>query len=170
MANLLILRQSTFAGLQHYLCRKTDNQFLMRSPLSLLISCLAVVMLTSCAIQPVAFKNADNLKLDLDFKNPSVTFDLNIYNPNSFGVTLSSVQSIVSVDGKKVSSISAERSTHIPPRSDVAIPLRAQPSMTDIAQFVMAGVKAKELRTEGTVTIRKFIFSRKVPFSVKSNF
>ncbi|MEP7169482.1 MAG: hypothetical protein ABI855_08955, partial [Bacteroidota bacterium] len=57
---------------------------------------LCCISLTSCVtIQPVEVRNVDNFQMMDILTKPSVQFDVNIHNPNNFGLTLKEFKSTV---------------------------------------------------------------------------
>lgn len=131
--------------------------------------CLSLAVFTSCiTVKPVEVKNVDNLQLTGITSQPAVQFDVNIHNPNNFGLTLKEFQSTAFLGDKRLTDIFISKKLRIGANSDVSIPLQTQPSLNDIAGMLLSGNSSKDVKVDGYITVRKFIFKKKFPFSVRT--
>lgn len=130
---------------------------------------LIFLFLTSCiTLKPVEVKNVDNLQLTVMTSQPAVQFDVNIHNPNNFGLTLKEFQSTAFLGDKRLTDIFISKKLRIGANSDVSIPLQTQPSLNDVAGMLLSGNSSKDVKVDGYLTVRKFIFKKKFPFSVRT--
>ncbi len=128
-----------------------------------------LVLFTSCiTIQPVEVRNIDNFQLMDVLTKPNVQFDVNIHNPNNFGLTLKEFKSTAFLGDKMVTDIFIQKKIYIGANSDISIPLQTQPSLKDITGMVMSVNASGDLRVEGFLVVRKFIFRKKFPFTVRT--
>ncbi len=126
-------------------------------------------LFTSCVtVQPVEVRSVDNFELKDVTSNPYVQFDVNIHNPNSFGLTLKEFQSTAFLGDKMLTDIFIEKKIRIGSNSDISIPLQTKPSLQDITNMVFSGNSSKDLKVNGYITVKKFLFKKKFPFSVKT--
>ena len=128
----------------------------------------AVMLLSGCvSIQPVTISGVNNFQVEDVLLSPKVSFDVNLHNPNSFGLTLKEFKSSAYLDDKLMTDVFIEKKIYVGANSDVAIPLKSQPSIQDIITTYFGGGKTKgNVRVEGYVTVSKFIFKKKFPFSL----
>jgi LEA14-like dessication related protein len=128
-----------------------------------------LIFFGSCVtIQPVEVRNVDNFQLKDVLTTPNVQFDVNIHNPNNFGLTLKEFKSTAFLGDKMVTDIFIEKKIYIGANSDITIPLQTQPSLKDITGIVLSGNASGDLKVEGFIVVRKFIFRKKFPFSIKT--
>ena len=130
---------------------------------------IAVLMfLSGCvSIKPVTISGVNNFQVEDVLFSPKVGFDVNLHNPNSFGLTLKEFKSSAYLDDKLMTDVFLEKKIHIGANSDIAIPLKSQPSIQDIITTYFGGGKTKgNVKVEGYVTVSKFIFKKKFPFSL----
>ena len=119
-------------------------------------------------IQPVEVKNVDNFQLTDVLTKPSVQFDVNIHNPNNFGLTLKEFKSTAFLGDKIVTDIFIAKKIHIGANSDISIPFQTQPSLNAIVGMMLSGSASKDLKVEGFLVVKKFIFRKKFPFTVRT--
>ena len=121
-----------------------------------------LVFFSSCiTMEPVEVKNVDNFQLKDVLTRPSVQFDVTIHNPNTFGLTLKEFKSTAFLGDKMITDIFIEKKIHIGASSDISIPFQTQPSLNDIAGMVFSGNSSKDLKVEGFLVVKKFIFRKK---------
>ncbi len=136
--------------------------------LTIAISLAFVFLYSSCyTIEPVIVKRLDDFQIKTLSTKPSVNFNAVLYNPNAFGITLRTFTCDVKMGGKLISRIETSRKVRIGPDADVAIPLEASPNLTDVAGMILGGTSFTDWKAEGNLVVSKFIFRRKIPFSVK---
>jgi LEA14-like dessication related protein len=129
---------------------------------------LIVLLFSGCvSIEPVTIAGVSNFQVEDVLLSPKVSFDVNLHNPNSFSLTLKEFKSSAYLDDKLMTDVFMENKIRIGANSDVAIPLKSQPSIQDIITTYFGGGKTKgNVRVEGYVTVSKFIFRKKFPFTL----
>jgi hypothetical protein len=70
---------------------------------------------------------------------------------------------------KKISSVSAGRRVRIASRSDAAIPLEVAPDLMNVTGLILNKQSFSDFSAEGSITVSKFLFRKKFPFSVRIN-
>ena len=113
-------------------------------------------------------RNVDNFQIKDIITKPNVQFDVNLHNPNNFGLTVKEFKSTAFLGDKMLTDIFIEKKIRIGANSDISIPLQTQPSINDITNMVLSGNASKDLKVEGYVVVRKFIFRKKFPFTVRT--
>ncbi|MFI5218830.1 MAG: LEA type 2 family protein [Bacteroidia bacterium] len=125
--------------------------------------------LSSCVtIKPVEVIGIGNFNLEPLSSKPNVHFEVKIHNPNNFGLTLCELKSTVSLGAKTVTDITISKKTFIPADSEISIPLEARASVNEIASLLLSGNASSNIKAEGYLAVRKFLFKKKFPFSVKT--
>ena len=140
---------------------------------NIFILCILVTIImfsfASCmTIEPVEVKNVDNFQLKDVLTGPSVQFDVTVHNPNNFGLTLKEFKSTAYLGDKMVTDIFIEKKIHIGAGSEISIPFQTQPSLTTIAGMMLSGNTSGDLKVEGFLVVKKFIFRKKFPFTVRT--
>ena len=126
------------------------------------------ILFPSCiTIQPVEVIDVDNFQLKEVFTKPSVQFDVTIYNPNNFGLTLKEFKSTAFLGDKMVTDIFIERKVQIGANSNISIPFQTSPSLSTITGILLSRNASNDLKIEGFLVVKKFIFRKKFPFTVK---
>lgn len=138
--------------------------------LSIVINVVFVFLFASCyTIQPVTVKRLDDFQVKTLSTKPSINFNAVLYNPNAFGITLRSFTCDLKMGGKPVSRIETSRKVRISSNADVAIPLEASPDLKDVAGMILGGASFTDWNAQGSLIVSKFIFRRKIPFSLKGS-
>ncbi len=128
----------------------------------------AACSFSSCAVQPVAIRQLENFALENVFTRPEVSFELVIHNPNRVGVTITGVETHVELGGTRIAGIALDRQTRVPANSEIRIPLRAEPDFSAVKNLLLKkGKLPREGITRGELRVRKFIFSKRIPFREK---
>lgn len=140
-----------------------------RNIILLIVPAAILFLFNSCVtVQPVEVRSVDNFQITDIITKPKVQFDVNIHNPNSFGLTVKEFKSTAFLGEKIVTDIFVEKKIRIGANSDIVIPLQTQPSINDISSMLLSGKASKDLKVEGYVVVRKFIFRKKFPFTVRT--
>jgi LEA14-like dessication related protein len=144
----------------------------MKKNLFVIAYVAAACFFQSCiSIQPVTVSGINNVQVEDVLLSPKVSFDVNLHNPNSFGLTLKEFKTSAYLDNKLMTDVSIENKIYIGGNSDVAIPLKSQPSIQDIITTYLSGNAVKgNVKLEGYVTVSKFIFRKKFPFTLNTKF
>jgi hypothetical protein len=135
---------------------------------SVLLFALSISITSCITIQPVEVKNVDNFQLKDAFTKPSVQFDVNIHNPNNFGLTLKEFKSTAFVGDKMITDIFIDKKVRIGAGSDISIPFQTSPSLNEISGILLSGNASKDVKIEGFLVVKKFIFRKKFPFTVNT--
>jgi LEA14-like dessication related protein len=141
----------------------------MKKYLVVLLLSTSVLFLHSCVtVQPVTVSGINNLQVEDIMLSPKVSFDVNLHNPNSFGLTLKEFKTSAYVNDKLMTDVFMEKKMRIAPNSDIAIPLKSQPSIQDIITTYLDGNMKGNIKLEGYVTVSKFLFRKKFPFTLNT--
>lgn len=146
---------------------KSKNKIVMKKFESFIIFIL--FFFSSCVTwKPVEVKSVDNFVLKDIIAKPNIQFDVIVHNPNNFGLTLKEFQSTAFLGDRQLTDIYVEKKIYIDANSDVSIPLQTQPSIESITTMFMSGSTSKDIRVEGYIVVKKFLFKKKFPFTVKT--
>jgi LEA14-like dessication related protein len=140
------------------------------SDFQLLIPVLSLLFSSCLTVQPVEVQSVNNFQLRDALTKPYVQFDVNIHNPNHFGLTLKEFKSTAYSGDKVVTDIFVQKKTRIAANSDISIPIQTTPSLNDISSMLFSGGASKDVKVDGYLTVRKFIFSKKFPFTIHTKF
>ena len=135
---------------------------------------ILLFLFSSCfTLQPVEFKKADNIttqKTDSDFL---VTMDLSMYNPNSYGIRLSDLATSITIDDQPLGIASSSQQIKLARKSDFILPVNAKASLADLLNLsgiglnLLLGNKTATATIKGKMTLKKFIFTKKIEFEYK---
>ena len=132
---------------------------------------------TSCmVIKPVEVKRLDNFRTELNLQQPEILFDVDVSNPNGFGVTLKKVNVNLGLGDKDLAGISTDRKMRIARRGNTRLPVILKPSYADLSAIAGAGLseflgaKKQSVSIRGEIVIGKFLFRRKLRFSEQISF
>lgn len=142
----------------------------MRSQRILFIAGLLLMSeLCSCvSVQPVTVKGVNNFKTEEVLLSPKISFDVLLHNPNSFGLTLKAFKTSAYFNDKLITDVFIDKKVRIGANSDIAIPLKSQPSVMDIITTYLSGKTAGTIKLDGYVTVSKFLFRKKFPFTINT--
>jgi LEA14-like dessication related protein len=113
-----------------------------------------------------------NVRLTELSKDMQVQFDVGIKNPNAFGVTLKTMKAELFLADSAVAGIGIDRKTRLAANQKVILPFSVKPRLASFPKLGWLGVKQlftkddKSFSIRGELKVRKFIFSKKVKFSV----
>lgn len=132
---------------------------------------LLEIIFSSCApIKPIEYKYIDNFSISEFSLNPEVKVDVHLNNPNSIGAKIKEIKIDVYVNKTKLSSVCMDANGCIRAVGDFVVPMSAHVSLLEIAKLIPNGIGAffgeKEIPIDvkGSVTIKKFIFSKTFSF------
>jgi LEA14-like dessication related protein len=140
----------------------------MKSIISTL--CVAVILLASCKtykdVQEPEFRDVQNVRLvDVGLLQTKAGVDLIYYNPNNYGVTLSSARGDLYLDNKYIGRFELANKVTVKRRGEFTIP--AIFKLDNISAIMNQNdiYKRKEIlvRIEGTARLTKTGFSREIP-------
>lgn len=134
-----------------------------------------IVFISSCSIEPATFKSITNPSLENISSAPTFKMNVNLFNPNHFGIKLKSYDLNVSVDSVQVATLSQKSAMRIPPDTDFSIPVKIDIPLTSLIKMIPRGTDffmndaAIPFHLNGTITLRKFIFSKTYPVHLIQN-
>jgi LEA14-like dessication related protein len=130
------------------------------------LSATAFILLTSCAsVKPITVAGIDNLQVEDILLHPKISFNVNLHNPNNFGLTLKEFKTSAYLNDKIMTDLYTETKIRIARNSNIAIPLKTEPSIKELMTTYLSGALKGKLKVEGYFTVKKFLFRRKFPFS-----
>lgn len=136
---------------------------------------LAVVMLTSSGclnLKVPQVTGISKFRLSDITKDTRIQFDVGIRNPNTFGVTLKSMKAELFLADSSITGIGIDRKTRLAANQHVDLPFSVQPKLNALPQLGILGITQlfkkdnKKVSLRGELKIRKFIFTKKVKFSI----
>jgi len=140
----------------------------MKSIISTL--CVAVILLTSCKtykdVQEPEFRDVQNVRLvDVGLLQTKAGVDLIYYNPNNYGVTLSSARGDLYLDNKYIGRFELANKVTVKRRGEFTIPAIFKLDNISAIMNQKDIYKRKDIlvRIEGTARLTKTGFSREIP-------
>ena len=136
---------------------------------------LTVVMLTSSGclnLKVPQVTGISKFRLSDITKDTRIQFDVGIRNPNTFGVTLKSMKAELFLADSSIAGIGIDRKTRLAANQQVDLPFSVQPKLNALPQLGILGITQlfkkdnKKVSLRGELKIRKFIFTKKVKFSI----
>jgi hypothetical protein len=131
---------------------------------------LASVIFTSCiSIKPVEFKGIDQFTLPTS-ENSAVSFNLNVHNPNNWGVRITRLEAKLTLAEKQVGTAGLKNKVRAAANSDFIIPVEMILSQEEIMQIIQANPLSMlspaslDPRPQGEIILKKFIFRKKFLF------
>ena len=133
--------------------------------IGLILICL--VMNACVTLQPVEFRRVDNMQVLTNKFPPSISLDLYIYNPNSYGLTLTEISTELNIDDKKIGNIILPKKTRIYRKKETPVPFTIELSTENLMKLLPAALsgfsKSKSNGSlKGYIKLRKFIFTQKI--------
>lgn len=144
--------------------RKSNDRFC-------LLLLLFVVLQAFAPLKPVEFRSVTDLKVKDAFTSPTVTANLNFFNPNSVGCTVKRLEVDVLLSNSELTQLSFVRQ-RIPSGKEFILPLSASVSYSQLLKLIPVGVASfqsgKDIPVDltGSVTLKKFLFSKTFPLQV----
>lgn len=136
---------------------------------------LTVVMLTSSGclnLKVPQVTGISKFRLSDITKDTRIQFDVGIRNPNTFGVTLKSMKAELFLADSSIAGIGIDRKTRLAANQQVDLPFSVQPKLNALPQLGILGITQlfkkdnKKISLRGELKVRKFIFTKKVKFSI----
>ncbi|MCS6991477.1 MAG: LEA type 2 family protein [Chitinophagales bacterium] len=130
--------------------------------------------LASCAsLKPLEPKSLSEVTLR-NGARPRVEAEFRLYNPNRMGATLLPSTLDFRLEGVRLASLQLEQ-TRMKARADVVVPFSAEITYGDLVAAVPAVAislladRRLNLEIEGTVRVRKFLFTRQYPIALRQD-
>ncbi len=135
---------------------------------------LLAVSLSSCfTIKPVEFKKTENITTSRSDTAFEMTFDLAMHNPNTVSIRLSKLETEVTIDNLPLGKANLSESVRLKRNSDFILPVNAKASLVDLVNLsgiglnLYLGNQSATATIKGNMTLKKFIFRRKIQFEYK---
>jgi len=133
------------------------------------ISCL---LLSSClSLKPVEFMRTENFSVRDSNNTPLLSFGIVFHNPNSFGCTISDIESAGTFNDKLAFNAGIKTKVRAKGNSDFSFPVTARLAKMDFNQLLGAGLnlllndEAIPMQVKGKIKMKKWFFSRTYDFS-----
>lgn len=146
----------------------------MRSSLPLATLILSMLLLSGCFTEKaIEFKSIRELRPETVGKETILTMEVVFYNPNNWGCTVQHTTADLLIDGKKIGTTTQLTSVRLPAKSETVIPCAFKTSLPELLKLAPTGIGAllginePMATTKGTAKVRKFIFTKRIPFEVK---
>ncbi|MBX7109812.1 MAG: LEA type 2 family protein [Chitinophagales bacterium] len=141
------------------------RKLLLFIPFSLLFSC--------APLKPLQYRSLNNFSFTAAGNTPQITFDLNLYNPNSLGAKLKDFNVDIEMNGIKLASAQLADVSYAKAQAEFAIPININTTAEQLAQLLPAGLKmftsgdGIPVHLQGNLTVKKFILRKTFPFDVQ---
>jgi LEA14-like dessication related protein len=139
-----------------------------------LVLLLPLLLASSCiTIQPVEFKKTENITTNRTPTDFEMTFDLAMHNPNNQSIRLTALETEVTIDDLPLGKAALSKSVRLKRNSDFSLPVTAKASMNDLVKLssiglnLLLGNQTATATIKGNMTLKKFIFRRKIQFEYK---
>jgi hypothetical protein len=126
---------------------------------------------SSCmTIRPVEFVRTENFSVSSNNNSPVINFGIVFHNPNSFGCTITDVESEGMLNDRLLFNAGAGTKVHAGAGSDFTFPVIAKAAKMDFTQLLGTGLnlllndEVIPMKVKGSLKIRKFIFSKTYHF------
>jgi LEA14-like dessication related protein len=102
-----------------------------------------------------------------------MTFDLAMHNPNNWSLRLSELQTEVTIDKLPLGKAQLMQNVRLTRNSDFSLPINASASIGDLINLsgiglnLLLGKQTATATIKGQMTLKKFIFRKKVQFEYK---
>ena len=135
-----------------------------------IIGCFA----SSCKVENIQYKRIENLSFTGISNNPGINLDMIYFNPNKVGCRISKMGCFIISGNDTLADVSGRmQSVKLKPQSDFSVPVSSTlnaPAMMQLASRGFLNGGDIPVRISGSVTIRKFIFSKKYQFAATEKF
>jgi len=141
----------------------------MRSILSILI--VSLIILSSCGTNNVKepeYRDIRNIRLiNLGPLQSTAGVDLVYYNPNNFGVQVSTARGDIYIDSSYFGQFELDDKVQVKKRSEFILPATVKVDMISAIKNQRDLYKKKEalIRIQGTAVVKKAGFSKEVPIN-----
>lgn len=132
-----------------------------------MITCFVLLAGGCASTKSFEYKGVNNFAIADVFDEPKVAMDLNLHNPNPFGVTIRNFDLGIDVSGKPLGIMSIEDKVRIKRRSDFVMPVQFSTDIGSLGGILASGLTAfagddaMPVGLHGTITLQKFIFFRR---------
>ncbi len=132
----------------------------------LFAACLCFLLSSCLSIKPIEFKRTENFFVSSNNKSPVVNFMIVFYNPNSFGCSISYIESEGTLKDQLVFVAEMKTRTRAKSKTEFFIPVNAYIGNMDIGQLLGAGLnlllndEAIPMEVKGKIRMRKYFFTK----------
>ena len=102
-----------------------------------------------------------------------MTLDLAMHNPNKWSLKLKVIDTQITIDDRPLGKASLAKVIRLKGNSDFTMPVEASASLNDLAELssiglsLLLGNQTATASVKGTMTLKKFIFRKKIEFEYK---
>src|SRR5258705_4269252 len=106
------------------------------------VLCLTFFLITACApLKPLEFRSLSDLKVENLTSTPSLSINLNLHNPNSFGGTMKEFHLDFFMSDVPIATIQLQN-IRMPSKSDFTLPLTTNSSYEQLIKFLPSGISS----------------------------
>ncbi len=137
------------------------------------IFCLLTTMSGCFSTLPVEIRKIDQLAVSSAGNQADVSFNIMLHNPNNWGFRIVKIQTELSIDQKKLGTVTLPDNLRIRKNADVALPIHIGTTTQELLTILpgslaaLFGSSSMESVVKGNITFGKFIFRKKYPFELK---
>ena len=132
---------------------------------------IALMTFTSCSsLKPIEFRAVENFNVSKLSLNPQISADAKFFNPNPVGAKLKNLKADIFIRNDSLTSIFLPKVAKASAGKEFSIPFSASISVLELAQMIPSEIlnfksgAALPVEVRGSVTVKKFIFSKTFPF------
>ncbi|MEO8088198.1 MAG: LEA type 2 family protein [Bacteroidota bacterium] len=130
------------------------------------------IFFTSCiTMKPVEFRRTENFSVTGNNNAPLINFGIVFHNPNTFGCTISDIESEGSFNNQVAFNAGIKTKVRAKANSDFTFPVTARIAKLDFNQLLGAGLnlllnnEAIPMKVKGKIKMKKWLFSRTYDFN-----
>jgi LEA14-like dessication related protein len=131
------------------------------------------VLLSSCvSLKAPNVKGIENFSVSSLSTDMKMNFNVNVSNPNNYGVTVRQMNMKLYLDDSVISSIGINGKQRIGANSNLSLPFIVEPKITKMPKLAWIGIKEllgstdNKMKLQGEIVVSKFIFRKKYSFSL----
>lgn len=136
------------------------------------LSACAVVLMCGCAsIKYPIITGVENLNVTDISKDMQIKFEVNLKNPNNYGITLRSMKMDVLLDDSLISGVGLDSKQRIAANRTATLPLSIKPRVIGFPKLGLLALAQlfkkddKHFKIQGEIVASKFIFRKKYKFN-----
>jgi len=142
----------------------------------LFLSIVAIACASCSSLKPLEYRSINNFNVSKVTSTPQLTFDLQLFNPNTIGAKLKDFNVSLEMNGIKLTEVKLAEVAHAGAQSEFSIPMNVSTSVDQLVRFLpdaftmFTSGSSINLHLNGSVTVKKFIFHKTFPFDVQEAF
>lgn len=136
-------------------------------------SVLLACTISGCtSLKAPQIKGIDNVSFTELNPDVKMSFNLNVHNPNNYGVKIKRMNVQLFLDDSLISGIGLISQQKVAASSNVTLPFVVEPKLTRLPKLAWIGIKElfsdtdSKLKINGEIVVSKFIFRKRYSFSV----